>query len=68
MLLSHKSEDPIEHLKIVCGDEDPQIAKNSQPNSLRAKYGEDIVKNGVYCSEDAFRANKDRDIFYFPIP
>ena len=68
MLLSHKTEDPIEKLNNLCGDSDPEVAKTEQPDSFRAKYGEDSVKNAVYCSEDSFGANKDRDIFYFPIP
>ena len=43
-------------------------AKTEAPSSFRALHGEDAIKNAVYCSEDSFGANKDRDIFYFPIP
>lgn len=68
MLLSHKTAEPIEKLKALCGPANPMVAKTEAPQSLRALLGEDIIKNAVYCSPDAFGANKDRDIFYFPIP
>jgi hypothetical protein len=68
MLLTVKDGDPIQALKTLCGNLDPKVAKVEAPNSLRAKYGEDLVKNAVFCSENAFEANKERDIFGFPIP
>ena len=35
---------------------------------MRAKYGVDVIKNGFYVSDDPKAANKERDIFLFPIP
>lgn len=48
MLLSHKGDHPIERLKEMIGNKDPVVAKQSNPESFRAIYGESIVKNGIY--------------------
>ena len=37
--------DPIENWKKMIGPADPEQAKKSDPESLRAKYGKSIVKN-----------------------
>lgn len=68
MLLTVKDGDPVQKLKTLCGHADSKIAKTENPNSLRAKFGEDTIKNAVFCSENPFDANKERDIFGFPIP
>ena len=43
-------------------------AKKSEPNSLRAKFGKDWIKNEFHGSDSPFDANKERDVFKFPIP
>ena len=68
VLLSHSTQDPIPLLKTIIGNKDPEVAKKNEPTSLRAKYGIDIIKNEFFCSDDQIGANKDRDIFRFPIP
>jgi nucleoside-diphosphate kinase len=35
----------------VAGPLDPKLAKVLRPQSLRALFGEDLVKNGVHCSD-----------------
>jgi len=35
---------------------------------LRAKYGVDRIKNEFHGSDSPYEANKERDIFKFPIP
>lgn len=42
----------------IKGPEDPSIAKVQAPNSLRAKYGEDSIKNYVHCSESTEAAQR----------
>ena len=37
--------DPIQNWKKMIGPPDPEQAKKSDPESLRAKYGKSIVKN-----------------------
>jgi len=68
MLLSHQSNEPILKLKELLGDKDPEKAKTQNPNSIRAKYGINLFENAVYSSDNNLGANKDRDIFKFPIP
>lgn len=68
LLLSHNSADPISSLKSLVGPKDPEAAKKADPNCFRAKYGKDIIKNEFYASDDQLSANKERDIFRFPIP
>lgn len=33
------------------GPSDPELAKQLRPNSLRAKFGLDKVRNGVHCTD-----------------
>lgn len=47
---------------------DPEQAKKTAPNSLRAKYGTSIVKNEFFGSDNVNDANKERKIFNFKIP
>lgn len=68
LLLSHASSDPILTLKKLVGPKDPEAGKKSDADSLRSKHGKDIIKNEFYASDDQLSANKERDIFRFPIP
>ena len=60
--------DPIENWKKMIGPADPQQAKKTDPESLRAKYGKSIVKNQFFGSDNPLDANKERKIFSFRIP
>ena len=63
-----KLDSPIIRWKKLIGDKDPSEAKLKDPKSLRAIYGVDLIKNGFYGSDDPKAANKERDIFLFPVP
>lgn len=63
-----KLESPIIRWKNLIGNRDPNEAKANEPKSLRALYGVDIIKNAFHGSDDPKSANKERDIFLFPIP
>jgi nucleoside diphosphate kinase len=63
-----KLESPIIRWKKLIGDKDPAEAKIKDPKSLRALYGIDLIKNAFYGSDDPKTANKERDVFLFPIP
>jgi len=52
----------------MIGSSDPNEAKKSFPDSLRAKFGTSLIKNEFHGSDSPFDANKERDIFKFPIP
>lgn len=52
----------------MIGPTNPEVAKREDPESLRAKFGTDIMRNEFYGSDTKTAANKERDIFMFPIP
>ena len=41
----------VEALREVCGPADPEIARVLRPNSIRAKFGFDKVRNAVHCTD-----------------
>ena len=63
-----KLESPVTRWKKLLGSRIPEEAKTESPNSLRSLFGRDEIQNGFYGSDDAMAANKERDIFLFPIP
>lgn len=69
-----KLESPVVRWKKMIGNKDPEEAKlmkygeANNLETLRASYGVDLIKNGFHGSDDAKAANKERDIFLFPIP
>jgi len=42
---------PVESFRELVGPMDPEIARVLRPNSLRAKFGFDKVKNAVHCTD-----------------
>ena len=59
---------PVVRWKKLLGSRLPEEAKGESAETLRAMFGQDEIKNGFYGSDDAMAANKERDIFLFPIP
>ena len=55
----------------MIGNKDPAEAKSEKfgdAEVLRATYGADLIRNGFHGSDNPKAANKERDIFLFPIP
>jgi nucleoside-diphosphate kinase len=46
-----KGENVHSQLRKLCGPHDPEIARHLQPNTIRAQYGKDLVKNAVHCTD-----------------
>ena len=63
-----KLESPVIRWKKLLGNKNPEEAKAEEAESLRALFGVDEIKNGFHGSDDPLSANKERDIFLFPIP
>jgi nucleoside diphosphate kinase len=59
-----KLDVPVVRWKKLLGDKQPDVAKED-PNSLRGKYGKDVIMNALHGSDDPKEANKERDIFLF---
>ena len=55
--------------KKLIGNKSPEEAKLTEGEKpLRAIFGVDEIKNAFHGSDDTKAANKERDIFLFPIP
>jgi hypothetical protein len=59
---------PIIRLKDIVGNKDPTVAKTTNPNSLRAVYGIDLVKNEIWCSDNASDAFRELSVFKMSLP
>ncbi|KAJ3360532.1 Thioredoxin domain-containing protein 3 [Kappamyces sp. JEL0680] len=59
-----KGENVVNAWKEMAGPEDPADAKNSAPNSLRALFGVDAVKNAVHASSNAERALHETNVLF----
>jgi nucleoside-diphosphate kinase len=51
ILLEVRQEDAVQQFRNLVGPYDPVIAQHLQPETLRAKFGENRVKNGVHCTD-----------------
>lgn len=49
--LEIRQENAVAAFREFVGPHDPEIAKYLKPESLRAKYGHDKVKNVVHCTD-----------------
>ena len=46
-----RQEDVVQKLRRFCGPHDPEEARQYNPNSLRAQFGVDKVRNAVHCTD-----------------
>jgi nucleoside-diphosphate kinase len=46
-----RQENVIQKLKDICGPHDPELAKHLRPNTIRAIFGENRIKNAVHCTD-----------------
>jgi len=51
MVMEIRQEDAVKALRQLVGPHDPEIAKHLRPNTLRAHYGIDKVRNAVHCTD-----------------
>ncbi|XP_063746879.1 nucleoside diphosphate kinase 7 [Eleginops maclovinus] len=51
MVLEIHGNDTPKSFREFCGPADPEISRHLRPNTLRALYGKDKVKNGVHCTD-----------------
>ncbi|XP_045473467.1 nucleoside diphosphate kinase 7 [Harmonia axyridis] len=57
--------DAIERFKKEAGPNDPIEGRKLEPNSLRAKYGQQTASNGFHCASDIEEAVREA-CFFFP--
>ncbi len=46
-----RQENVVSSLRNLVGPHDPEIAKILRPNTLRAIFGKDRVKNAIHCTD-----------------
>jgi nucleoside-diphosphate kinase len=51
IVLEVRQENVVNSLRALVGPHDPDIAKILRPNTLRAMFGKDRVKNAVHCTD-----------------
>lgn len=61
---SNRSSKTPEEFRNLVGPSDPEIARKLRPDTLRAKYGVNKVKNAVYCTDLPEDAKLDVDYMF----
>jgi len=51
VVMELRKENAVDSLRALCGPHDPEIARHLRPETLRAKFGIDRVKNAVHCTD-----------------
>ena len=49
--LEIRQENAVSSFRAFVGPHDPEIAKHLKPDTLRAKFGHDRVRNAVHCTD-----------------
>lgn len=49
--LEVRQQNVVQSFRDFCGPHDPEIAKHLRPNTLRAKFGHDRVRNVLHCTD-----------------
>lgn len=59
-----KGGNTVSEFRELCGPRDAVVAKQIRPNSLRAKYGTDIVLNAIHCTDLEEDAPLETEYFF----
>ena len=51
VVMEIRQENAVHAFRKLCGPHDPEQAKQLNPNSIRAAFGIDRVKNSVHCTD-----------------
>jgi len=51
LVMEVRQEDAVQSFRKLAGPHDPEVAKHLRPNTLRAKFGIDRVKNGIHATD-----------------
>jgi len=49
--LEIRQENAVQSFRNLAGPMDPEIAKNLKPNTIRAMFGIDRIRNAVHCTD-----------------
>lgn len=51
LVLEIRQEEAVNSFRKLVGPHDPEVAKHLRPNTLRAEFGHDRVRNAVHCTD-----------------
>jgi len=51
LVLEVRQEDAVNSFRKLVGPHDPEVAKHLRPDTLRARFGVDRVRNAVHCTD-----------------
>jgi len=51
IVMEVRQENVIQNFRKLAGPTDPEIAKHLRPNTIRAKFGHERVRNAVHCTD-----------------
>ena len=51
IVMEVRSEDVVNSFRRFCGPHDPEMARQTNPGSLRAQFGLDRVRNAIHCTD-----------------
>jgi len=51
-------------LRQLCGASDPGLAKQVNPDTIRARWGQSLRENAVHASKNAMEAERDEDVLF----
>ena len=68
VLTNESGENVCAEFRELIGNKDPEIAKQEMPDSLRARFGENTVKNGIHGSEPGEVAQKETSVVMALMP
>merc|ERR1712194_537671 len=51
LVMEVRQQDAVDTFRKLVGPMDPEIAKNLRPDTLRAEFGVDVVKNALHCTD-----------------
>ena len=49
--LEVRQQNAVASFRELCGPHDPEIARHLRPDTIRAKFGLDRVRNAVHCTD-----------------
>lgn len=63
-----KAENSVQAFRAVCGPHDPEVCRTLFPNSIRAQFGVDRVKNAVHCTDLQEESSLESEFFFTLLP
>jgi nucleoside-diphosphate kinase len=64
IVMEVRQENAVQAFRALAGPSDPEIAKNLRPNTLRARFGVDKVKNAIHCTDLAEDGTLESEYFF----